>query len=137
MGENFIGIASKKLTETLHFLFNLGGQAMKKIDEVFPPQTRSETLQRWTDVGETFIFMALQKIKEGLLLLFHLVETSWSGSTPNRLIKLGASVVLAVAVGWMFLGKGKTMKAPGRDYRISRRSFEKNPKGYFRNLHEK
>ncbi|KAK1306943.1 hypothetical protein QJS10_CPA10g01773 [Acorus calamus] len=132
MGGNFIEIASKKLTETLHFLFNLGGQAMKKID-------KSETLRRWTDVGETFIVMALQKLK-GLLLMA--VETSWSGLTPNSGIMLGASVVLAVAVGWMFLGKGKgmkgkTMKAPGRCYRIPRRSFEENPRGYFRNLHGK
>ncbi|XP_011020616.1 PREDICTED: uncharacterized protein LOC105122928 [Populus euphratica] len=28
---------------------------------------------------------------------------------------------------------GKTMKAPGRDYRIPRADFERDPKGYFKN----
>ncbi|KAK7354934.1 hypothetical protein VNO80_14176 [Phaseolus coccineus] len=30
--------------------------------------------------------------------------------------------------------RGRTMKAPGRNYRISRNSFERNPSAYFRNL---
>ncbi|TKY53735.1 hypothetical protein E2542_SST25277 [Spatholobus suberectus] len=30
--------------------------------------------------------------------------------------------------------RGKTMKAPGRDYRILRNDFERNPADYFRNL---
>jgi len=29
---------------------------------------------------------------------------------------------------------GKTMKAPGRSYRILRATFERNPAAYFRNL---
>uniref|UniRef100_A0A6N2LRS6 Uncharacterized protein n=1 Tax=Salix viminalis TaxID=40686 RepID=A0A6N2LRS6_SALVM len=31
-------------------------------------------------------------------------------------------------------GKTKTMKAPGRNVRISRESFERDPKGYFRDM---
>ena len=30
--------------------------------------------------------------------------------------------------------KTKTMKAPGRNVRISRESFERDPKGYFRDM---
>ncbi|KAL9338669.1 hypothetical protein Peur_067684 [Populus x canadensis] len=32
---------------------------------------------------------------------------------------------------------GGSMKAPGQDFRISRDGFEKNPAGYFRDLHKK
>ncbi|XP_011627216.1 uncharacterized protein LOC18444618 isoform X2 [Amborella trichopoda] len=32
-------------------------------------------------------------------------------------------------------GSGKTMKAPGRPFRIPRSPFESNPRGYFRQLH--
>jgi len=31
--------------------------------------------------------------------------------------------------------RGRTMKAPGRNCRILRDNFERNPKAYFRNLH--
>ncbi|KAK1273200.1 hypothetical protein QJS04_geneDACA023307 [Acorus gramineus] len=123
------------LTETLLFLFNLLGQAMKKLGEV----------------GQTFLIMALQKLKEALLLLFNLLwyalkkidqdfssDQETRSETLRRRIKLGALVVLPLAVGLVFLlRKGKMMKAPGKDCRISRRSFEQNPRRYFRNLRGK
>ncbi|KAB5569778.1 hypothetical protein DKX38_003571 [Salix brachista] len=34
-------------------------------------------------------------------------------------------------------GKDGTMKAPAQDIRISRDAFEKNPAGYFHDLHKK
>ncbi|CAN1838749.1 hypothetical protein LINPERHAP1_LOCUS35542 [Linum perenne] len=34
-------------------------------------------------------------------------------------------------------GTGVTMKAPGADGQISRAEFEKNPSGYFKDLHKK
>ncbi|KAK1296006.1 hypothetical protein QJS10_CPB15g01658 [Acorus calamus] len=134
MGEKLIHIASQKLTETLLFLFNLGGQAMKMLGEV----------------GETFLIMALQKLKQALLvfnLLWYALkkidqdfssDQETRSETLRRRIKLGASIVLSLAVGLVFLlRKGKMMKAPGKDCRISRRSFEENPRGYFRNLRGK
>ncbi|CAI0463222.1 unnamed protein product [Linum tenue] len=48
--------------------------------------------------------------------------------------------VAAVAYGIasLFSGSsGKTMKAPGRDSRMFRANFEKNPSGYFRDLRNK
>ncbi|CAK7323501.1 unnamed protein product [Dovyalis caffra] len=33
--------------------------------------------------------------------------------------------------------EGKTMKAPGQDFRIPREEFVENPSGYFRNLRKK
>ena len=52
-------------------------------------------------------------------------------------------IVVAVAVGLLWKlccsrsSEGKTMKAPGRDSRIFRSDFERNPRGYFRNLRDK
>ena len=55
-------------------------------------------------------------------------------------------IVAAVAAGLLWMccpcspccgrsSGGKTMKAPGRDYRIFRSDFEADPAGYFRDLH--
>lgn len=46
------------------------------------------------------------------------------------------------AIAGLFSGMGsgpemKTMKAPGKDGRIFRKSFESDPKGYFQNLRKK
>ncbi|KAK7279236.1 hypothetical protein RJT34_24282 [Clitoria ternatea] len=54
---------------------------------------------------------------------------------------IGVAVVGAVIIGllWKALStgsEGKTMKAPGRDYRMSRDDFEHNPAKYFRDLHK-
>ncbi|KAG5532709.1 hypothetical protein RHGRI_027118 [Rhododendron griersonianum] len=52
---------------------------------------------------------------------------------------VGAAAAAAL-VGWYVSGSGsqeKTMKAPGRDYRMPRKDFEKSPADYFRDLHKK
>lgn len=49
-------------------------------------------------------------------------------------------VVGAIAGLFSSMGSGpemKTMKAPGKDGRIFRKSFESDPKGYFQNLRKK
>jgi len=53
-------------------------------------------------------------------------------------------IVAAVVVVLLFRSfhrclfkSAKTMRAPGRNYRIPRSSFEANPSAYFRNLRER
>ena len=49
-----------------------------------------------------------------------------------------AASVAAVGLLWKMFSSsssgGKTMKAPGRDYRIFRSDFDRDPAGYFRDL---
>ena len=51
------------------------------------------------------------------------------------------SVAVAVGLLWKLCCSssfgGKTMKAPGRDYRINRSDFQRNPRGHFRDLRGK
>ncbi|KAL9319407.1 hypothetical protein ACSQ67_015924 [Phaseolus vulgaris] len=42
--------------------------------------------------------------------------------------------MIKVILGCCCCRGGRTMKAPGRNCRISRNSFERNPRAYFRNL---
>ncbi|KAB2053172.1 hypothetical protein ERO13_A12G159750v2 [Gossypium hirsutum] len=61
----------------------------------------------------------------------------------NSSWKTVADVAVAIAAGLLALGgmglfssssNKKTMKAPGRNYRIFRDDFERDPSSYFRNL---
>ncbi|TKY53734.1 hypothetical protein E2542_SST25276 [Spatholobus suberectus] len=50
-------------------------------------------------------------------------------------IGLGAAAIVVVRLLFRGSGKGgKTMKAPGRNFRILRNDFERNPAKYFRGL---
>ncbi|KAI8539369.1 hypothetical protein RHMOL_Rhmol09G0177500 [Rhododendron molle] len=54
-------------------------------------------------------------------------------------LAVGAAAAAAL-VGWLVSGSGsqeKMMKAPGRDYRMPRKDFEKSPADYFRDLRKK
>lgn len=54
-------------------------------------------------------------------------------------VAVGAAAAAAL-VGWLVSGSGsqeKTMKAPGRDYRMRRKDFEESPANYFRDLRKK
>ncbi|CAH8308109.1 unnamed protein product [Eruca vesicaria subsp. sativa] len=54
--------------------------------------------------------------------------------TPTKVIFL----VIALVIVFFWMRSGPTMKAPGGNgRRISRDSFQKNPKGYFRDLRKK
>lgn len=44
----------------------------------------------------------------------------------------GITTIFGVPISWV---TGKMMKAPGRDGYILRDVFERDPAGYFRNLH--
>nr|VDD12370.1 unnamed protein product [Brassica rapa] len=48
---------------------------------------------------------------------------------------IGLVIALVIVLLWM--RSGPTMRAPGGNgRRISRNSFQKNPKGYFKDLHK-
>ncbi|CAA0825562.1 Unknown protein [Striga hermonthica] len=55
-------------------------------------------------------------------------------------IQVAKPYLIAAVVLWLVFrlfsggGGGKTMKAPGRNYRMRRSTFESNPKGYFSDL---
>lgn len=54
--------------------------------------------------------------------------------TPTKVTGL----VTALVIAFFWLRSGPTMKPPGGNGgRIFRKSFEKNPKGYFRDLRKK
>ncbi|OWM64011.1 hypothetical protein CDL15_Pgr006381 [Punica granatum] len=50
-----------------------------------------------------------------------------------------AGLVIAGGIAWAFGSSGdrKTMKAPGRDHRMYRDDFQRDPSDYFRNLRKK
>jgi hypothetical protein len=70
-------------------------------------------------------------------------EAKMSGSNKSSGIPGGGDASKAPAIGATVTGsvtgsgKDGTMKAPGQDVRISRDGFEKNPSGYFHDLHKK
>ncbi|KAM0838783.1 hypothetical protein ACQ4PT_060739 [Festuca glaucescens] len=90
------------------FFTSLLAALAKKADELFPPETRSETLGQWLHVGITVVLPAL--------VLLCLARCCWR-------------CCCARARG------GRTMAAPGRrGARMPRGPFEANPRGYFRDL---
>ncbi|KAL3604683.1 hypothetical protein D5086_005542 [Populus alba] len=70
-------------------------------------------------------------------------EVKMSGSNKSSGIPGGGDASKAPAIGAAVTGsvtvpeKEGTMKAPGQDARIPRDAFEKNPSGYFHDLHKK
>jgi hypothetical protein len=70
-------------------------------------------------------------------------EAKMSGSNKSSGIPGGGDASKAPAIGATVTGsvtgsgKDGTMKAPGQDVRIYRDAFEKNPSGYFHDLHKK
>ncbi|XP_051207209.1 uncharacterized protein [Lolium perenne] len=97
-----------KFAELAAFFTSLLAALAKKADELFPPETRSETLGHWLRVGITVVLPAL--------VLFCLARCCWRCCCAR--------------------GRGgRTMVAPGRrGARMPRGAFEANPRGYFRDL---
>ncbi|KAK1297492.1 hypothetical protein QJS10_CPB15g01657 [Acorus calamus] len=128
MGENFIDTALQKLKEVLLFLCNLGGYALKKIDEIFPPETRSETLHRWIHVGKSVVL----PVAVGLVVLCIFCRCC----LPSLWRSICGCFRDFCCCCCRRMRKVKMMKAPGRrGYVIPRSMFESDPRGYFRGLH--
>ncbi|KAJ6373266.1 hypothetical protein OIU76_027573 [Salix suchowensis] len=68
-----------------------------------------------------------------------ILQNKMSGNNKSYGIS-GAGTGKAPSSGGTGSGSSKgvgSMKAPGQDFRISRDGFEKNPAGYFSDLHKK
>ncbi|WOH07954.1 hypothetical protein DCAR_0727389 [Daucus carota subsp. sativus] len=78
------------------------------VDKVFPPGTRADALKHWAQVGAPFLVAWLV-----LFLLMFCCKRCGRGRSE------------------------RTMKAPGRDYRMPRSEFEENPGSYFRGLRKR
>ncbi|KAK1305879.1 hypothetical protein QJS10_CPA10g01774 [Acorus calamus] len=135
MGENFTDIALQKLKEALLFLCNLGGYALKKIDEVFPPETRSETLHRWIEVSKSVVL----PVAVGLVVLYFFFCCIFPILWICVCICFSSlwRCIFGCFRGFCCSGmrKVKMMKAPGRwGHMMPRSRFESDPRGYFRGL---
>ncbi|KAL9364812.1 hypothetical protein Peur_042685 [Populus x canadensis] len=73
--------------------------------------SRTETEE--DDIDVTGIAFAIGAVAGAALLAWGIGSALFSSSEPDP---------------------GKTMKAPGRDFRIRRADFERDPKGYFKDL---
>ncbi|XP_003562723.1 uncharacterized protein LOC100835813 [Brachypodium distachyon] len=104
-----------KAAELAPFFTGLLAALSEKADELFPPETRSETLGRWLHVAFTVAAPAAL----GALALFCCCRCCCccrSGRGRGG-------------------GRRTTMVAPGRGgARMPRGAFEGNPRGYFRDL---
>ncbi|XP_037488908.1 uncharacterized protein LOC119367528 [Triticum dicoccoides] len=108
-------LIKQKATELAAFLAGLLAALAKKADELFPPETRSETLAQWVRIGVTVVLPAAL----GALVLFWLARCCCSCCCGRR-------------------RGGRTMVAPGRHgARMPRNAFEDDPRTYFRDLRAK
>ncbi|KAF7014881.1 unnamed protein product [Triticum aestivum] len=108
-------LIKQKAAELAAFLAGLLAALAKKADELFPPETRSETLAQWVRVGVTVVLPAAL----GALVLFWLARCCCRCCCGRRRC-------------------GRTMVAPGRGgARMPRYAFEDDPRTYFRDLRAK
>ncbi|KAJ8574352.1 hypothetical protein K7X08_026157 [Anisodus acutangulus] len=98
-----------KLKELLLLLDNFGAQFLEWSDKVFPPDTRKDKINHWYHVALPFLITTL---------VFVVVSYCCYCCCCRR---RGG-------------GRIRMMKAPGRNCRMPRSTFESNPRSYFRNL---
>ncbi|KAK4380433.1 hypothetical protein RND71_002295 [Anisodus tanguticus] len=98
-----------KLKELLLLLDNFGAQFLEWFDKVFPPDTRKDKINHWYHVALPFLITTLV-----------FVVVSYCCYCCCCRCRGG--------------GRIRMMKAPGRNCRMPRSTFESNPSSYFRNL---
>lgn len=117
-GDFFSGLwqlIKAKAADLVAYLAALFAALAEKVDEVFPPETRSETLRQWLHVAVTVVLPAVL----GFLVLCCVGRCCWRCCCAGR----------GAAHG------GRFMTAPGRGgARMPRGVFENNPQLYFRDL---
>ncbi|KAI7995093.1 hypothetical protein LOK49_LG11G01108 [Camellia lanceoleosa] len=133
--EKWMNIVMDKLKELLVVLEDFGSSLIAKLDEVFPPDSRGDQLRHWLHVAAPFLIAA------AVLLIMCLCCRCFFCCCSGMM-----SLCRRCCSGIMSLcrrcccccGRGvKTMKAPGRNYRMPRSTFESNPRSYFRDLRGK
>ncbi|CAI9096422.1 OLC1v1032569C1 [Oldenlandia corymbosa var. corymbosa] len=96
----------QKLNKVLFWMMEkLGSILMALLGRIFPPETRKERIRYWILVGGPYAAVAV------LLIMVLIVFGNCSSKKGEKM-----------------------MKAPGREFRMPRRDFEANPKGYFHGI---
>ncbi|KAL7181574.1 hypothetical protein ACSBR1_040465 [Camellia fascicularis] len=112
--EKWMNIVMDKLKELLVVLEDFGSSLIAKLDEVFPPESRGDQLRHWLHVATPFLIASAV-----LLIMCLCCRCCCCCCSRGR-------------------GRGvRMMKAPGRNYRMPRSTFESNPRAYFRDLRGK
>ncbi|WOH07953.1 hypothetical protein DCAR_0727388 [Daucus carota subsp. sativus] len=118
--ENIKDYVFEKLKEVVVFLQYWWEEVIHWSDKVFPPDSRADTLSHWVHVATPFLITGLDRDRDRRLALSGLVI-----------------LMLICCVKRCCCGGGRAvrmMKAPGRNIRMPRNVFERNPAGYFQNL---
>ncbi|KAK1389850.1 hypothetical protein POM88_018028 [Heracleum sosnowskyi] len=102
--ENVRDYATEKLKEVQVLRQYWWEEVIKWVDTVFPP----EIFNHWVQVGTPFLVALLV-----LLILMFCCKCCGRGGGGRS---------------------GRTMRAPGRNHRMPRNEFERNPGSYFRSL---
>lgn len=110
---SWMDYAMEKLKEVLVIIQSFCESLISKADEVFPPETREEKIRHWIHLATPYMIL-------GVVLL--LVVCCCRCCCCRR---RGSG------------GMVKMMKAPGRNYRMPRHTFESDPRSYFRGLRGK
>lgn len=108
--ENVKDYVLEKLKEVLVFMQYWWEELIHWVDKVFPPETRGDKFSHWVQVGKPFLIAGLV-----LLMLICCFKCCCKCCCGGR-----RSV--------------RMMKAPGRNARMPRNVFERNPRSYFQNL---
>ncbi|PUZ72852.1 hypothetical protein GQ55_2G428400 [Panicum hallii var. hallii] len=115
-GDFFSGLwqlVRSKAAELVAYLAALFSALARKVDELLPPETRSDTLRQWLHVAVTVALPAAL----GVLVLFYVARCCWRSCCCAR------------------GGRRRMMVAPGRGgAHMPRDVFESNPRGYFLDL---
>ncbi|CAL5061733.1 unnamed protein product [Urochloa decumbens] len=107
-------LVKAKAAEVVAYLATLFAALAEKADELFPPDTRSETLRQWLHVAVAVVLPAAL----GALVLLCVARCCWRCCCARR-------------AG----GGHRLMVAPGRGgARMRRDVFEDDPRRYFRDL---
>ncbi|KAH6798679.1 hypothetical protein C2S51_035163 [Perilla frutescens var. frutescens] len=109
--EEVMKLVVEKLKEALLAVENWGAEALGWFDDVFPPETRGDTVSHWFHVALPWIIAAV--VLTVVICLCRCCCKCCCGGGGGRV---------------------RMMKAPGRNCRMPRSAFESNPRGYFRNL---
>ncbi|OIT36375.1 hypothetical protein A4A49_10463 [Nicotiana attenuata] len=119
---------------------------MEKLKEIKPEnmvENAKEIVKKSTPILANFVKTSfdwlLERIPQHPMISTTKEKMSnWMKKSPLSFTNISIGSVLILLFYWCCKGKGKTMKAPGKkNARISRSSFESNPKSYFRDLRSK
>jgi hypothetical protein len=112
---NILEFLHEKLTLLLHFISTTFTSLSQYFDQIFPPETRQETIHHWIHIAVSVVL----PVALAAFLVFYCCRCCCRSSGRSR-------------------GYGRMMTAPGRGgAHMPRVSFEASPRDYFINLRAK